>query len=145
MVKQATPFKRSLSYLTWIRMTRVLQLLRRRAEAESRHTGLSMAQLSILFELLAVDGRSQQELADEMQLTKGGITQHLDTLEALKLVRREREGRVNRVFLTDIGRTNAEKHFSAQQTFTEAAMDALSTEEQAQMITLLRKLDRHLR
>jgi len=55
-------------------------------------------------ETSAAEGQSQQELADSLLVTKGNVCQLLGRMEADGLIRRDQEGRVNRVFLTDKGR-----------------------------------------
>lgn len=142
---QSTNHQRTLAYLTYLRLTRVLQKLRRLAEAEVQETGFSTALFAVLFELLAAGGVTQQELADTMELTKGNITQLVEKLERDGLLRREREGRINRLYLTDTGRTFALEHLSDHEAFVEASFAGLTIEEQAQLLTLLRKLDRHLK
>lgn len=138
------PVKHNLSYLLWLRITRVMQRVRRLAEHEIQETGLSGGQLAVLFELVSAEGLSQQQLADEMGLTKGNITQLLEKLEIEGLIRRERNGRENHLHLTERGREIAHQYLTAQQAFIEARFSVLSVEEQAQLLTLLRKLERTL-
>jgi MarR family transcriptional regulator, 2-MHQ and catechol-resistance regulon repressor len=142
---QSINHHRTLAYLTYLRLTRVMQKLRRLAEAEVQETGFSTALFAVLFELLAAEGITQQDLADTMELTKGNITQLVEKLERDGLLRRERVGRINRLYLTAAGRKFALEHLSNHEGFVEARFAALEIEEQAQLLTLLRKLDRHLK
>jgi DNA-binding MarR family transcriptional regulator len=142
---QTTGHQRTLAYLTYLRLMRVMQKMRRLAEAQVQDTGFSTALFAVLFELLAAEGVTQQDLADTMELTKGNITQLVEKLEQDRLLRREREGRINRLYLTDAGRAFAITHLSNQEAFVEAKFASLTIEEQAQLLTLLRKLDRHLK
>jgi MarR family transcriptional regulator, 2-MHQ and catechol-resistance regulon repressor len=142
---QPTNHHRTLAYLTYLRLTRVMQKLRRLAEAEVQETGFSSASFAVLFELLAAEGMTQQDLADTMELTKGNITQLVEKLEQDGLLRRERQGRINRLYLTDSGHSFALEHLSNHEAFVESKFGALSIEEQAQLLTLMRKLDRYLK
>src|SRR6185295_5942327 len=65
---------------------------------------LSTAQFDVLAQIGAAEGITQQELAESLFVTKGNISQLLDRMERLELVRRCQEGRANTLFLTNQGR-----------------------------------------
>jgi DNA-binding transcriptional ArsR family regulator len=56
-----------------------------------------------LLDLLhAHDGRTLNELCDHMDMTRQGVTQHLDVLEAANLIATERRGREKLHFLNPV-------------------------------------------
>lgn len=136
--------QRNVSELAWIRLMRVYQQIdRRTAEIMKKH-GLSVGRFDVLVHAGLSEGRSQQELADAMFVTKGNICQLLDGMEADKLLYRRRKGRTNHIYLTEEGMQRREIALQEQLDVVEAAMSALNKEEQESLHTLLRKLDRSL-
>lgn len=136
--------QRNVSELAWIRLMRVYQQIdRRTAEIMKKH-GLSVGRFDVLVHAGLSEGRSQQELADAMFVTKGNICQLLDGMEADKLLYRRRKGRTNHIYLTEEGMQRRETALQEQLDVVEAAMSALNKEEQESLHTLLRKLDRSL-
>lgn len=129
---------------TWVRMMRVFTRIDRRSADEFRRWKLSVGRFDVINHAGLYNGVTQQELADALLVTKGNIAQLLDSLERDGLIRRERQGRCNLVFLTEAGRelrTNAmDGHIST----ISRAMKALSSDEQQQLANLLRKLERGL-
>lgn len=135
---------RSVSELTWIRLMRVYQQIdRHTAEIMKKH-GLSVSRFDVLVHAGVREGRSQQELADAMFVTKGNICQLLDGMEAEKLLFRRRQGRTNHIYLTAEGNDRRRNALDEQLTAIKAAMSSLTDDEQEMLHTLLRKLDRSL-
>lgn len=135
-------YQHSIAETTWIRLMRVyLQIDKRTAEIMKRH-GLSVSRFDVLVHAGVRDGRTQQELADAMFVTKGNITQLLDAMEAEDLLYRRRKGRTNLIFLTEEGRCRRERAMADQLDAVETAMDVLTESEKSQLNKLLRKIDR---
>jgi DNA-binding MarR family transcriptional regulator len=135
---------RSVGELTWIRLMRVYQQIdRHTAEIMKKHE-LSVPRFDVLVHAGAREGRSQQELADAMFVTKGNICQLLDGMEAENLLYRRRKGRTNHIFLTDEGQDRRRRALDEQVAAINTAMGSLAPEEQETLHTLLRKLDRSL-
>lgn len=135
---------RSVSELTWIRLMRVYQQIdRHTAEIMKKH-GLSVSRFDVLVHAGVREGRSQQELADAMFVTKGNICQLLDGMEAEKLLYRRRQGRTNHIYLTDEGNDRRRNALNDQLMAIKAAMSSLTADEQDMLHSLLRKLDRSL-
>lgn len=135
---------RKVSELAWIRLMRVYQQIdRHTAEIMKKH-GLSVSRFDVLVHAGVREGRSQQELADAMFVTKGNICQLLDGMEAEQLLYRRRKGRTNHIFLTDEGSERRRNALNDQLAAIDAAMSSLSPDEQDMLHTLLRKLDRSL-
>lgn len=136
--------QRNVSELAWIRLMRVYQQIDRRTADIMKKHGLSVGRFDVLVHAGLSEGRSQQELADAMFVTKGNICQLLDGMEAENLLYRRRKGRTNHIFLTEDGMQRRELALQEQLEVVEAAMSALSKEEQESLHKLLRKLDRSI-
>lgn len=135
---------RNVSELAWIRLMRVYQQIDRRTAEIMKSHGLSVSRFDVLVHAGLKEGRSQQELADAMFVTKGNICQVLDGMEAEELLYRRRKGRTNHIFLTDEGATRRQSALKEQLEAIDSAMSALTSDEQDALHTLLRKLDRSL-
>ena len=134
--------KHSLAETTWIRLMRVyLQIDKRTADLMKAH-GISTSRFDVLVHAGVRDGRTQQELADAMFVTKGNITQLLDGMEKDDLLYRRRRGRTNLIYLTEKGRELRELAMSNQLNNLESSFDVLTSEEQHTLGKLLRKVDR---
>ncbi|MDQ5854576.1 MAG: MarR family transcriptional regulator [Chloroflexota bacterium] len=130
--------------LAWLRLARVFQKVERASTEHLRSWGLSVAQFDVLAHLGASEGMMQQELADRLLVTKGNVCQLLDRMEQNALITRQQDGRANRLFLTDAGRALFERVVPAHEALIMEHFSALSREEQAQLLGLLRKLDHTL-
>lgn len=135
---------RRVAVLAWLRMARVFQKIDRHSTDAFRAHDLSPAQFDVLAQVGSADGPSQQELADRLLVTKGNICQLLDRMERGHLLARRAEGRTNRLYLTPRGRELYQSVVPEHERFIERLFAALTVEEQAQLLALLRKLDRSL-
>lgn len=130
--------------LAWVRLMRIYQKLQRDAARVSQAHGLSLSRFDVLNHAGVRDGRTQQELADALFVTKGNICQLLDGMEADGLLRRRKEGRANRITLTERGRELRATILAEQQAALATRFTALSAAEQHSLHQLLTKLDRGL-
>jgi DNA-binding MarR family transcriptional regulator len=130
--------------LVWLRLARVFQKVERDSGEHLRAWDLNVAQFDVLAQVGAAEGIMQQELADSLLVTKGNVCQLLDRLEGRGLILRRREGRTNRLFLTDKGRRLCNEVVPAHETLVAERFSALSPKEQTQLHELLRKLDKAL-
>ena len=128
----------------WVRIMRIYNRLDRRSADGMRAWSLSPARFDVINHAGLNEGATQQELADALLVTKGNVTQLLDSLERDGLIRREKCGRIKRVYLTDTGRAVRERAMTSHVALISAAMDALDPGEQQQLVNLLRKLERGL-
>ena len=70
------------STIAWLRLARIYHKIdRRSAETMGRH-GISVSRFDVLNHAGTPEGRTQQELARALLVTKGNITQLLDAMEA---------------------------------------------------------------
>jgi len=89
--------------LAWLRLYRVVQKIDRMQSAYLRSWDLNTAQFDVLAHVGAHKGITQQELADSLLVTKGNISQLLDRMEKLDLLKRCQEKRNNTLVLTEKG------------------------------------------
>lgn len=130
--------------LAWLRLARVFHRIERRASDSLRCRDLSMAQFDVLAHVGANEGMTQQQLADSLLVTKGNVCQLLDRMERGDLIERRQEGRSNLLFLTEDGRELFDAVVTKHEDAIARSFDALSPEEQMQLLELLRKLERSL-
>lgn len=130
--------------LTWVRLMRIYQKLNRASARVSQAHGLSLSRFDVLNHAGVRDGRTQQELADALFVTKGNICQLLDGMEADGLLWRRKEGRANRVTLTERGHALRAAILADQQQGLAERFAALSPVELATLHALLTRLDRGL-
>jgi DNA-binding MarR family transcriptional regulator len=127
--------------LAWLRLMRVFQKVDRASDEHLRAWDLSVAQFDVLAHVGAAEGIVQQELADSLLVTKGNVCQLLDRMEGRGLILRQREGRNNRIFLTEEGRRLFNDVVPAHEALIAERFSALSHAEQDKLHELLRELD----
>jgi DNA-binding MarR family transcriptional regulator len=130
--------------LAWLRLMRVYQKVDRVSGERLRAWDLSVGQFDVLARVGAAEGIVQQELADSLLVTKGNVCQLLDRMEGRGLILRRREGRNNRIFLTEEGRRLFDEVVPVHEALIAERFSALSRAEQERLHELLRKLDRAL-
>lgn len=134
----------SSAVLAWLRLMRVYHKIDKRSADLMREHKLSVSRFDVLNHAGYREGRTQQELADALMVTKGNICQVLDGMEADKLLYRRRSGRTNHIYLTDEGRELRAQLVPIQEEAIDQAFSALTGDEQETLLGLLRKLDRSL-
>ena len=130
--------------LAWVRLARVFQKVERASGEHLRRWDLSVAQFDVLAHVGASEGVVQHDLAESLLVTEGNVCQLLDRMEGRGLILRRREGRTNRLFLTDGGRRVFDEVVPAHEAVISERFSALSVGEQEQLHELLRTLDRAL-
>ncbi len=123
---------------------RVFHRIDRQSSDRLRELSLSVGRFDVVNHAGLHEGATQQELADALLVTKGNICQLLDSLERDGLLRRQKEGRANRVYLTSTGREIRERAMERHICEISRSMSALDDDEQRTLLTLLRKLERGL-
>jgi DNA-binding MarR family transcriptional regulator len=121
---------------------RVFQKVDRVSGEQLRAWDLNVAQFDVLAHVGVGEGIVQQELADSLLVTKGNVCQLLDRMEGRGLILRRREGRTNRLFLTEEGRRLFEEVVPAHEALIAERFSVLSRAEQEQLHELLGKLDK---
>jgi DNA-binding MarR family transcriptional regulator len=123
---------------------RVYHKMDRRSAELMKQWKLSVSRFDVLNHAGNGEGKTQQELANALMVTKGNICQVLDGMEADGLLFRRRSGRTNHIYLTDEGRELRSTLVPTQEAEVEKAFSVLTNDEQQTLLGLLRKLDRSL-
>lgn len=98
----------------------------------------------VLALLVMQDGTSQKDLAYLLGIRPQSLTQALDTLEKGGFIERrqdEADKRVNRVYLTDAGRSRAAKVAEDRKQYAEGMFSMLTEEEKEQLAAILKKIN----
>jgi DNA-binding MarR family transcriptional regulator len=127
--------------LAWLRLARVFQKIDTHSERFFRTHGLNTGQFDILAHVGAARGTTQQELADALLVTKGNVSQLLSKLEQDGLITRRQEGRTNCLSLTERGQALFQLVVPQQEALIAELLMPLSSDEQHELLRLLRKLD----
>jgi DNA-binding MarR family transcriptional regulator len=126
----------------WMRLARVYGRVDRASAALFGRWGLSVGQFDVLSRVGADEGLTQGALGEALLVTKGNVSQLLEKMEGRGLVTRRREGRTNRVYLTEEGRRLFAEAVPAQEEMISTRFSGLSRPEQDQLLRLLGKLER---
>jgi DNA-binding MarR family transcriptional regulator len=135
---------RNSAVTAWLRLARVYQKVDHASVDHLRAWDLSVAQFDVVAQVGVRPGLTQQELAQALLVTKGNICQLVDRLERMSLVRRQQEGRANRLYLTESGQALYAQAVPAQEAMVAERLGALTRGEQRTLLQLLRKLDHAL-
>ena len=135
---------RSPGLAAWLRLARVFHKVDQLSTEHMRPWGISLAQFDVLTQVGAAEGCSQGDLAKALLVTKGNICQLLDRMERDGLLRRQQEGRTNRLFLTERGRSLHDQAVPTQEALIVRLFSVLTPEEQVQLLGALRVLDHSL-
>ena len=132
--------------IAWMRLARIYTLIDRETVNLLRQFDLSVAQFDVIAQVGAAEGRTQQELADALLVTKGNITQLLDRLEARGLIERRVEAgrRGKRIFLTEAGWMLNREAIPAQEALIASLVGRLPVEDQDDLNQILRRLQQLL-
>jgi DNA-binding MarR family transcriptional regulator len=108
--------------------------------------GIKPAHFGILTHLRAADGRSQQQLADLLDIHRNPMVGLVDELEALGLVRRTRhpdDRRAHAVHLTEKARSVLDEGDRIADALEATVLESLDADERTQLLTTLRKVTAH--
>jgi len=130
--------------LTWYRFIRVMKKIFRQMGEPAEAFDISRAQFDLLMTVAFDQGVNQQSCAIQMDVTKGNITQHIDRLEERGLMRREKHGRTNSLYLTAAGQELVAEIIPMHDERVEAVLSLLSESELRDFQAVLRRLDRRL-
>ncbi|MHA7965336.1 MarR family winged helix-turn-helix transcriptional regulator [Paenibacillus sp. CAU 1782] len=102
----------------------------------------------LMFSLDREPGRSQNELAKELNIQKATLTVMLNRMEKTGLVRREsdaRDQRISRIYLTDKGKGLLARLQRTLDVLEEQAMKGFSEEEKQAMSGMLARIEKNLK
>ncbi len=138
---------RNPALVAWLHLMRVYSKMQHHSMDHLGDYDLTLAQFEVLSRLSVSEGMTQQALAERLLVTKGNVCGLIDRMSALGLVERRadpEDRRSNMLFLTDAGRKLASEVIPAHEEFVSEHMEGLSDDEQRELTSLLRKLDRYL-
>lgn len=130
--------------LAWYRFIRVMKKIFAHMGEPAAGFDISRAQFDLLMTVAFEEGLNQKTCASQMKVTKGNITQHIDRLAERDLIRREKHGRTNSLYLTDAGRELVAQIMPAHDERMKGILSLLSDEELRDFQAVLRALDRRL-
>ncbi|QQK79134.1 MarR family transcriptional regulator [Salicibibacter cibi] len=128
--------------LLWFRLA---HFYNQSVKASNQHLiqfDLSIAQFDVLVQIGAHQPITQQELAHKLLVSKGNITQLIQKLEDRALITRRQEWKTKYISLSEQGTQLYQKVVPQQEQFQASQFQALSKEEQIQLLELLTKLQK---
>ncbi|RYL93338.1 MarR family transcriptional regulator [Sporolactobacillus sp. THM19-2] len=102
--------------------------------------GISLPQYELLVQIERKQRLSQKELAAQLSVSKGNITQLLGRLEKLGYVTREKEWKTKYVSLTEKGHALYASIIPEQRVFLASQFHTLSRKDQKALIKLLKNI-----
>ena len=127
----------------WLQMIRTYDHLQSKVATLLQDHGLTVPQFEVLSTLAAAECTNQQELADRLQVTKGNLVGLIDRLTERGWVERVHvpgDRRVNRVTITQAGKTLIEQALPEQASIVESMLSQLTANEVETLRTLHQKL-----
>jgi DNA-binding MarR family transcriptional regulator len=126
----------------WLQIIRSYEHFHGQVAALLQSRGLTVAQFEVLSTLAAADCTNQQELADRLQVTKGNLVGLIDRLTERGWVERLQvpgDRRVNRVQITEAGKTLIHAVLPEQAKVVESMLSGLDDAEIGTLHGLLKK------
>lgn len=133
-----------LSTLIWVRMARFVQHSNRLSNEFLKQYGLTAAQFDVLSQIQAAEPLTQQELAQRLTVTNGGISRMLARLEQEGLIIRKQKWREKHIELSPKGKELLAEVVPQQVQFQATLFnEVLSAEEKKELYRLVTKLQKH--
>ncbi|MEE3954608.1 MarR family winged helix-turn-helix transcriptional regulator [Peribacillus frigoritolerans] len=132
-----------MSLLIWLRMVRFYQRSNQLSNEHLQHFGVTAAQFDMLAQVLIHQPVSQIELAENLTITRGGVSHMLTRLEKENLIVRNQQWKVKYISLTEKGKELMEKVMPIQSDFQASLFDILDDEEKKRMHEMMIKIHRH--
>lgn len=133
-----------LSTLIWVRMARFVQHSNRLSNEFLKQYGLTAAQFDVLSQIQAAEPLTQQELAQRLTVTNGGISRMLARLEQEGLIIRKQKWREKHIELSPKGKELLTEVVPQQVQFQATLFnEVLSAEEKKELYRLVTKLQKH--
>jgi DNA-binding MarR family transcriptional regulator len=133
---------------TWVYLLRVVARIGRRLAAQLEQHDLTPAQFDVLVQLQRTPDILQQQLADQMLVSKGNVVGLLNRMEHAGLVKRQahpEDGRAYLLCLTEQGATLAAEVIPEHEALVAEYLALLPPDDRRSLHDVLRKLDRALR
>ena len=128
--------------LSWFRFIRVMRKVTHAMDTPIETLNLNRYQFDVLMTVAFEPGINQKTCAERLNVSKGNITQHLDTLGDLGLIRRKKVGRENQLVLSSKGQETIEEFMPIHDDRVREILSPLTSEDINSFQAILRKLDR---
>lgn len=126
----------------WLQLIRSYEHFHGQVASLLQERGLTVPQFEVLSTLASTSCANQQELADRLRMTKGNLVGLIDRLTERGWAEREQvpgDRRVNRVKITEAGKTLIHAVLPEQAKVVESMLSALDDEEVEALAALLKK------
>jgi DNA-binding MarR family transcriptional regulator len=127
------------SILIWFKISGIHSDNIMEASAIAKDFGLTLAQSDVIAQL-GIREMSQNELAERLLITKGGISQLMQAMEYLELIERRQDWKTKYVSLTDKGKEIHDRLVPELERFQGEFFNGLSKNEKKMMLEMLRKI-----
>lgn len=132
-----------LAMLSWIRITRFQQIGNHLSNEFLQPFCITVAQFDVLIQVFAHQPLSQQELAEYLSISGGGVSHMVKRLEKMDLIVRKQDWKVKYISLTDKGQVLLEEIIPLLSDFQTSMFDVLDEQELQQLYKTMRKLHQH--
>ncbi|MFB9990461.1 MarR family winged helix-turn-helix transcriptional regulator [Deinococcus oregonensis] len=128
--------------LAWLRMMRVTQHLSKAWNEILKEHQLSPAQFNVIATIGGQPGLTQRGLSEKLLVTQGNTSQLMLNLGQRQLIERRPVGKEKLLHLTPTGQALFEALVPAHEDWLAEQFGTLTSEEQAQLARLMRRLER---
>lgn len=127
------------SILIWFKISGIHTDNIRESGIIAREFGLTLAQSDVIAQL-GIKEMTQNELAERLLVTKGGISQLLQAMECSDLIERRQEWKTKYVTLSNKGKEIHDRLVPELERFQGEFFNGLSKNEKKMMLEMLRKI-----
>ncbi|CAI3396233.1 MarR family transcriptional regulator [Enterococcus cecorum] len=132
--------KLPLAVLVWLRMDRLTARMNQQSNEFLQQDGLTAAQFEVLVLIERYQPISQQQLANQLTVTQGGISRLLQRMQQAGLIEKKSCGKEKHIFLSALGQEKLSQVYDKQITNQAQMFDSLSKDELQTLFQLLTKL-----
>lgn len=143
MDKRGFSDKNKLSLLIWLRMARFYQKSNHLSNEYLQQFGISIAQFDTLAQIYVHQPVSQQELAEHLTVSRGGVSHMLKRLERENLITRKQEWKVKYISLTEKGHELMKEVLPMQSDFQASFFDILDDSEKKKLHEMMVKIHKY--
>ena len=132
---------------TWLYLIRAVTNIERRLAAQLERSDLTPAQFEVLLQLQRTPQILQQQLDDQMFVSKGNVVGLLNRMEHASLVKRQahpEDGRAYLLCLTERGATLAAQVIPEHEALVAEYLGVLTPEDRGSLHEVLRRLNHAL-
>ena len=132
--------KLPLAVLVWLRMARLTARMNQQSNEFLQQDGLTAAQFEVLVLIERYQPISQQQLAEQLTVTQGGISRLLQRMQQAGLIEKKACGKEKHIFLSALGQEKLSQVYAKQVANQAKMFDSLSKDELQTLFQLLTKL-----